>query len=75
MISGVVIGISADTEVFRGINVGSRQDFEDMNRLISATAMTFGHLVDRVFSFDQAEEAFAYLESQTHVGKVIIEMR
>ena len=54
------------------IYVGSRRDFEDMNR-----AIAFHHLhpvVDRVFSFAQAREALAYLESGLHFGKVVIRL-
>lgn len=44
--------------------------FEDMNRLISARKIT--PIVDKVFSFDQAKDAYEYLASQKHVGKVVI---
>ncbi|GBE86893.1 Zinc-type alcohol dehydrogenase-like protein [Sparassis crispa] len=55
---------------FRGIDAGSRAHFEDMNRLITATNIK--PVVDRVFAFEQAAEAFAYVEKQQHVGKVVI---
>jgi NADPH:quinone reductase-like Zn-dependent oxidoreductase len=29
-------------------------------------------VVDRVFTFDQAREAYRYMESGTHFGKVVI---
>jgi NADPH:quinone reductase-like Zn-dependent oxidoreductase len=29
-------------------------------------------VVDRVFSFDQAKEAYRYMESGSHFGKVVI---
>jgi NADPH:quinone reductase-like Zn-dependent oxidoreductase len=31
-------------------------------------------LVDRVFAFDQAREAYAYLEEGRHFGKVVIDV-
>lgn len=31
--------------------------------------------VDRVFAFDQTPEAYAYLESGRHFGKVVIEVK
>jgi NADPH:quinone reductase-like Zn-dependent oxidoreductase len=31
-------------------------------------------IIDKVFSFDQSKEAFEYLESQKHVGKVVIKV-
>lgn len=43
-----------------------------MNRLISANNVK--PVVDKVFSFEQAKEAYEYLESQKHVGKVVIKV-
>lgn len=54
----------------RGVFVGSRHMFEDMNR-----ALAFHQLrpvIDRVFPFDHAKAALRHLESQTHLGKVVI---
>ncbi len=55
-----------------GIYVGSREMFEDMNRTISLHRIR--PIIDRAFSFDQAREAFCYLESGAHMGKVVIEI-
>lgn len=57
---------------FRGILIGSVKQFEDMNRLL--TAHKIRPVVDKVFSFEEATEAYAYLESQKHVGKVVIKL-
>jgi NADPH:quinone reductase-like Zn-dependent oxidoreductase len=46
--------------------------FRDMNRLI--TINNIKPVVDCVFDFDQAPEAYEYLESQKHVGKVVIKV-
>jgi alcohol dehydrogenase len=54
----------------RQISVGSRNDFEAMNRLIEVSKMV--PVIDRVFSFEEAQEAFQYLESQQFVGKIVI---
>lgn len=43
-----------------------------MNKLISARQIK--PVVDKVFSFEQAEEAYKYLESQKHVGKIVIKV-
>lgn len=52
------------------VYVGSRVMFEDMNR---ALALRSVHpVIDRVFEFDEAREAYRYLESQAHFGKVVI---
>jgi NADPH:quinone reductase-like Zn-dependent oxidoreductase len=54
----------------RGIYVGSRQMFEAMN---AAIALHRIHpVVDKVFGFAQAREAYHYMKSQQHVGKVVI---
>jgi NADPH:quinone reductase-like Zn-dependent oxidoreductase len=45
-----------------------------MNRLIAANPEKTKPVIDRVFTFEQAVDAFAYLESQQHVGKVVIKM-
>jgi NADPH:quinone reductase-like Zn-dependent oxidoreductase len=54
----------------QGIFVGSRDMFDAMNRAIALHQMR--PVVDRVFSFDQAREAWKYLESGSHFGKVVI---
>src|SRR5690625_388636 len=54
----------------RSVSVGSRTDLEEMNQLIEATELT--PVVDRVFSFNEAKEAFEYLKAQKHMGKVVI---
>jgi NADPH:quinone reductase-like Zn-dependent oxidoreductase len=46
--------------------------FENMNRLI--TARQIRPVVDKVFDFTDAQEAYKYLESQKHVGKVVIKV-
>lgn len=53
-----------------GILVGSRQMFEDMNRAIVLNGLK--PIVDRVFPFDEAPEALAYLKSGSHFGKIVI---
>ncbi|KAK7430442.1 hypothetical protein QQZ08_002961 [Neonectria magnoliae] len=57
----------------RGISVGSRLQFEDMNRAIEANDI-HPVLDARVFKFEQAREAFQYVWDQKHFGKVIIEI-
>lgn len=45
-----------------------------MNRLISTHPDTTRPIIDKVFSFDEAHKAYAHLESQAHVGKVVIKV-
>jgi NADPH:quinone reductase-like Zn-dependent oxidoreductase len=55
-----------------GIYVGSRADFEALNAFL--TAHLIRPVVDRTFPFEAAPEAFAYLRSGAHFGKVVISM-
>jgi len=54
----------------QGIFVGSRALFEAMNRVIALHAIH--PVIDRVFPFSEVAQAFRYLESGAHVGKVVI---
>jgi NADPH:quinone reductase-like Zn-dependent oxidoreductase len=54
----------------QGIYVGSRSMFEDMNRAISLHKLR--PVVDRVFPFDQARDAYAHLAGGGHFGKVVV---
>ena len=54
----------------QGILVGHRAGFEAMNRAVEAHALK--PVVDRVFPFEEAPEAFRYLQSGAHFGKVVI---
>jgi len=71
-ISQVPMIVFGKAAMFRGIIVGSRASFESMNRLISAANLK--PVVDKVFPFEEAKEAYGYLESQKHVGKVVIKV-
>jgi NADPH:quinone reductase-like Zn-dependent oxidoreductase len=44
--------------------------FEDMNRALSQNRLK--PVIDRVFPFGEAPDAFRYLESGAHFGKVVI---
>jgi NADPH:quinone reductase-like Zn-dependent oxidoreductase len=54
----------------RGIFVGSREMFEDMNRAIELHQIR--PVVDRIFGFDEFPAALRHLESGTHFGKVVV---
>lgn len=53
-----------------GIAVGSRTEFEAMNRAITQSGLR--PVVDRVFPVEQVQDAFRYLELGAHFGKVAI---
>lgn len=54
----------------RRLFVGSRAHFEAMNRAVALHALR--PVIDRVFRFDEAREAYARLEAQQHFGKIVI---
>jgi len=71
---GLVLNIIRKSATIRGIQIGSVAQFIDMNRMLSARPEATRPLVDKVFRFEEAKEAYAYLESQAHVGKVVIKV-
>jgi NADPH:quinone reductase-like Zn-dependent oxidoreductase len=54
----------------QGIYVGSREMFEAMNRAIALHKLR--PVIDRVFHLEQAREAFRYMDSGAHFGKIVI---
>jgi NADPH:quinone reductase-like Zn-dependent oxidoreductase len=54
----------------QGILVGSRDMFVRMNETIARWQIR--PVIDRVFAFEAAPEALAYLASGSHVGKVVV---
>ena len=55
-----------------GIFVGSRTMLEDVMRFADVTGLK--PTIDRVFPFGQAQEAYRYMESGSHFGKVVIDV-
>ncbi len=62
--------IFAKTIRLQGIYVGSVAMFEAMNRAIGGAALR--PVIDRVFGFAEAPEAYRHLQSGSHFGKVVI---
>lgn len=54
----------------QGFTVGSRAAFEDMNQAITVSKVR--PIIDRTFTFSEARNALAYLESGGHFGKIVI---
>jgi NADPH:quinone reductase-like Zn-dependent oxidoreductase len=76
---GILSGREAQTEIFPivtksatifGIYVGSREMFEGLNRALEQCRVR--PVIDRVFPFESAPEAYEYLERCSHFGKVVI---
>lgn len=56
----------------QGIYVGSRDMFAAMNKAIAQNRLK--PIIDRVFPFAEAREAYNYLKSASHFGKVVIQL-
>lgn len=56
----------------RGIYVGSRADFEEMNRALAQAKLK--PVIDEIFSFDQAPQALRKMEAAAHFGKICIRL-
>jgi len=54
----------------QGIYVGSRAMFEQMNAAIAEVQLH--PVVDKVFAFEQARDAFAHMQSGAHFGKIVV---
>ncbi len=57
----------------QGIYVGSRADFEDLNRALLATRIE--PVIDQEFSFEDFPRALRTMESASHFGKLVVHMR
>lgn len=78
---GVLSGTRSEVDVIpvlmqrlrlEGIFVGPRQDHQDLARFLDQHGIH--PVVDAVFPFPQAREAFAHLEAAGHLGKIVIEV-
>jgi NADPH:quinone reductase-like Zn-dependent oxidoreductase len=76
---GVLTGVTGEVQIasilhkaitIHGIYVGSRAMFQAMNKTIIQHQME--PVIDRLFSFDECIDAFRYLESAQHFGKIVI---
>ncbi|KAE9406611.1 NAD(P)-binding protein [Gymnopus androsaceus JB14] len=79
---GFLNGTAADVSLgnlmkvcyIRGVNIGSVAQFKDMNRLLASHPEVTRPVVDKVFAFEETLQAYNYLQSQAHVGKVVIKV-
>lgn len=55
-----------------GIYVGSRAMLEDVMRFADVTGLQ--PVIDQVFPFEQAQDAYRHMESGSHFGKVVIQV-
>lgn len=57
----------------RGIAVGSKLDFEALNKFLEERQVRLYSLIDdKTFAFEDSQAALDYLWSGRHMGKVVI---
>jgi NADPH:quinone reductase-like Zn-dependent oxidoreductase len=54
----------------QGMSVGSVEMFSAMNRAIAQSKLK--PVIDKVYPFEQAADAFRYMESAKHFGKIVV---
>ena len=76
---GILSGVQSQISLFQvlakqvrlhGVYVGSRQHLADLTQAITANAIK--PVIDKVFPFAEARDAFAYQASNKHFGKIVI---
>lgn len=80
LVGGLSGGFKSEVEILQvlpgrklvGIYVGSRRMLERLAAFVASAQIA--PVVDRVFRFEDAQEAFAHLESQRHFGKIVVEV-
>ena len=56
----------------QGVFVGNKLDFQAMNQALRLHKIK--PVIGRVFELEQTPEAFEYLESAQHMGKIVIDI-
>ncbi|KAG2005600.1 alcohol dehydrogenase [Coprinopsis cinerea AmutBmut pab1-1] len=69
-----IVPVIMKSILVRGVYIGPVSKFHSMIRLIEAHPDTTRPVIDKVFPFDQTLQAYAHLESQKHIGKVVIQV-
>ena len=57
----------------QGIYVGSRQMFEDMNRML-CQYIHIKPVIDKTFEFGEVKDALKYMENGEHFGKIVVKI-
>ncbi|KAF7296176.1 Alcohol dehydrogenase superfamily protein [Mycena chlorophos] len=58
--------------IFRGVYVGSVEQFARFARFLSAHPDATRPKIDKAFKFEEAPAAFAHMWGKTHVGKIVV---
>ena len=78
---GLIAGLKAPINTYQfvtknvtihGIETGSREMFEEMNKFIEENQIK--PIIDRIFEFEEFADALKYLETGKHFGKIVLRM-
>ncbi|KAF3046207.1 hypothetical protein E8E11_009006 [Didymella keratinophila] len=70
---GQIMSLMSKSAKLKGIAMGTKNDFEEMNRYLEEKKVHFNPLlVDEPFAFADADKAYARLESGKFHGKIVI---
>ena len=64
--------LMAKFAMVRGIFVGAREHFDALMKAVAVNELK--PVIDKTFDFDAAPEAYKYLKSAQHFGKVVIKI-
>jgi NADPH:quinone reductase-like Zn-dependent oxidoreductase len=67
--AGRLLGMGASVT---GIYVGTRADFEALNRFL--TEHKLKPVIDRVFSFEEAPQAYEFMDNGSYQGKIVVRL-
>lgn len=67
-----ILAVMLKKPTIQGINGGSREMFEAMNRAMAQNKLR--PVIDRVFPFEQSIEAFQYQNKGGHFGKIVVKI-
>ncbi|KAJ7089035.1 hypothetical protein C8R43DRAFT_1082321 [Mycena crocata] len=65
-------GLMGKNAIIKGIAVGSKIDFQNLNKFLEDNDVKLAPVIDKVFAFDDSKAAFEHLTSEKAVGKVVI---
>ncbi|KAJ0166209.1 Zinc-type alcohol dehydrogenase-like protein [Colletotrichum tanaceti] len=69
-----IMALMGKAAKLKGIAVGSKLDYQRLNEFLEEKRVNLGSVIGRVFPFQESKEAFEYLYSGQHVGKVVIKL-
>ncbi|CZR40718.1 uncharacterized protein FPRO_10306 [Fusarium proliferatum ET1] len=69
-----IMALMTKSARIKGIAVGSKADYINLNRFLEEKKVSLSPLVDRVFPFEESQTAFDYLYAGKHAGKVVIKI-